>query len=80
MSKTTFIMLKPDALKAHLENDILKIFSDAGIRVIRTQTKTVDEKLILNHYQEVIERLNLPDFPNRIKKEFVGHEVKIYEL
>jgi len=80
MPKSSFIMLKPDALKAHLETDILKYFTDAKMRIVRSKTVLVNEPLILAHYQEVIERLNLPDFPNRIKKEFVGHEVKIYEL
>lgn len=82
MDHTTFIMLKPDALEAHLENKILDEFRDQGITVLRKGTVVVDEKLILKHYEDVIERLKeqVPDFPDRIKKEFVDKTVRIFEL
>ncbi len=82
MDHTTFIMLKPDALEGHLENKILDEFRDHGITVLRKGTVVVDEKLILKHYEEVIERLKdqVPDFPDRIRKEFVDKTVRIFEL
>ncbi|KAF0224892.1 MAG: nucleoside-diphosphate kinase [Erysipelotrichaceae bacterium] len=82
MDHTTFIMLKPDALEAHLENKILDVFRENGITILRKKVVIVDEKLILAHYAEVIERLkdNVPDFPQRILKEFVDKTVKIYEI
>lgn len=82
MDHTTFIMLKPDALEAHLENKILDIFREEGITVLRKKTVVVDELLILKHYEEVIERLKdkVPDFSSRVKKEFVDKTVKIFEL
>jgi nucleoside-diphosphate kinase len=82
MDHTTFIMLKPDALEAHLENKILDVFREAGITVLRKKTVVVDEKLILKHYEEVVERLKekVPDFSTRVKKEFVDKTVKIFEL
>ena len=82
MDHTTFIMLKPDALEAHLENKILDIFREEGITVLRKKTVIVDEKLILKHYEEVIERLKdrVPDFSLRVKNEFVDKTVRIFEL
>ncbi len=82
MDHTTFIMLKPDALEAHLENKILDVFRENGITILRKQAVVVDEKLILAHYAEVIERLKdqVPDFPQRILKEFCDKTVKIYEV
>lgn len=82
MDHTTFIMLKPDALEAHLENKILDVFRENGITILRKKVVIVDEKLILAHYAEVIERLKdtVPDFPQRILKEFADKTVKIYEI
>ncbi len=80
MASRTFIMLKPDALEKNLESDILTFFKEYGIEVVRWATVTVDEPLIMHHYQEVIERLNLPDFPQRIRDYFVGKTVRIFEL
>ena len=82
MDHTTFIMLKPDALEAHLENKILDVFRENGITILRKKVVIVDDKLILAHYAEVIKRLkeNVPDFPQRILKEFADKTVKIYEI
>jgi nucleoside-diphosphate kinase len=75
-------MLKPDALESHLENKILDEFREHGITVLRKKTVVVDEKLIMKHYEEVIDRLKdkIPDFPDRIRKEFVDKTVKVFEL
>lgn len=80
MASRTFIMLKPDAIEKDLENEILAFFKDYGIEVVRWKTVAVDELLIMNHYQEIIDKLNLPDFPNRIKAYFVGKTVRIFEM
>jgi len=82
MDHTTFIMLKPDALEGHLENKILDEFREHGISVLKKKTVIVDEKLIMAHYAEVIDRLKdkIPDFPDRIRKEFVDKTVKVFEL
>ncbi len=80
MASRTFIMLKPDAIEKNLESEILGFFKDHGIEVVRWDTVLVDEPLIMNHYQEVIEKLGLPDFPNRIRSYFVGKTVRIFEL
>jgi len=82
MDHTTFIMLKPDALEAHLENKILDEFREQGITVLKKSTVVVNEALIMKHYAEVIERLKevIPDFPDRIRTEFVDKTVRIFEL
>ena len=82
MDHTTFIMLKPDALEAHLENKILDELREHGITILKKKTVVVDEKLIMAHYAEVIDRLKtqIPDFPDRIRKEFVDKTVKVFEV
>jgi nucleoside-diphosphate kinase len=80
MASRTFIMLKPDAIEKNLERDILAFFKDYGIEVVRWDTVVIDESLIMDHYQEVIDKLNLPDFPKRIKTYFVGKTVRIFEV
>lgn len=80
MASRTFIMLKPDAIEKNLEGDILAFFKSYGIEVVRWNTVVVDESLIINHYQEIIDKLNMPDFPNRIRKYFVGKTVRIFEM
>jgi nucleoside-diphosphate kinase len=80
MASRTFIMLKPDAIEKNLENEILIFFKEYGIEVVRWNTVTVDEDLIMKHYQEVIDKLNLPDFPSRIRNYFIGKTVRIFEL
>ena len=80
MQKITFIMLKPDAIQRHLEHAILATFHALGIDPIKAQTVVVSEALILKHYAEVIARVNIPDFPDRIRKEFVGKTVRIFEM
>jgi len=82
LDHTTFIMLKPDALEAHLENQILDIFREHGISVLKKKTIIVDERLILSHYAEVIAKLKdiIPDFPDRVCQEFVNKTVKVYVL
>ncbi len=82
MDHTTFIMLKPDALEARLEDKILDEFREAGITILRKETIITDEALIMKHYAEVIERLkeSIPDFSDRIRSEFVDKTVRIFEL
>jgi nucleoside-diphosphate kinase len=80
MAKITFIMLKPDAIQRHLENELLAMFADKGIHVVKAKTVVVAEPLILAHYAEVIQRVNIPDFEDRIRKEFVGKTVRVFEM
>lgn len=80
MGQHSFIMLKPDAMERHLEEEILAHFKRAGITPIRQKTVVVDEALILKHYADVIARVPIPDFKDRILSAFVGKEVKCFEM
>jgi nucleoside diphosphate kinase len=73
-------MLKPDAIEADLESEILSIFKAHGIEVIRSKSIIVDEPLILEHYAEVIQRVPIEDFAQRILRAFKGKTVRIFEM
>ncbi|MDY0294340.1 MAG: nucleoside-diphosphate kinase [Acholeplasmataceae bacterium] len=80
MSTSTFIMLKPDAIDRHLAEDIIQIFLDEGYQIVRKKEVIVDEKLILKHYEEVIQKVNQAYFQEAILKTFVGKKVIALEL
>jgi nucleoside-diphosphate kinase len=81
MSMTsTFIILKPDALKRGLREDILNYFKDRDFQVVRENVVTVDQKRILDHYQEVIERIGSENFRQAVLREFVDEVVHVVEL
>lgn len=78
--KSTFVMLKPDALLRNLVDLIILEFEQAGFKIVRRQFKTVDESLILAHYEDVIQRVNLPYFKDKIIETFVNQDVVILEI
>lgn len=80
MKTSTFIMLKPDAVKRGLAETILTIFKDHGYEVKRQKEVIVDRKLILKHYEEVIIRVNKPYFEQAILDFFEGQKVVALEL
>ncbi len=80
MGKITFIMLKPDAIQRHLEDEILAMFNAKNIHVVKAKTVVVAEPLILTHYAEVTARVNILDFEDRIRREFVGKTVRVFEM
>ena len=71
----TFIIFKPDSLQRNLVETLKKEIQTAGFNIESEKSVNVTEALILNHYQEVIARVPIPDFKNRILKAFVGKEV-----
>jgi nucleoside-diphosphate kinase len=77
---STFVMLKPDALERNLVDLIILEFQQAGYTIKRRQLVNVDEKTILAHYEEVIERVTLPGFKERILDAFVNQDVVILEV
>lgn len=77
---STFVMLKPDALERNLVDLIILEFQKAGYTIIRRQLVNVDEQTILAHYEEVIERVALPGFKERILNAFVNQNVVILEV
>ena len=80
MKQTTFIMFKPDAIERNLVKRILGIFQENGLKIERTKEIIVDEKLILTHYGEVIQKLNIPYFKDAVLTAFLGKKVFAYEI
>ena len=73
----TFILLKPDALKRGLVELILTMFEEAELHIVQSKRVIVTQDKIINHYKEVIERLDLPHFQGAILDFFEGEEVVI---
>jgi|SRR5690554_654208 len=80
MMNSTFIMLKPDASEKQLVKTILKELEMLGCEIQREKEVLIDEKLILAHYKEVIEKVDIKDFKQRVLNEYVGKTVTIAEL
>lgn len=71
----TFILFKPDALQRNLVPTLKTEILKAGFTFEREMKLKVEKPLILKHYEEVIARVPIPDFQDRILKAFVGKEV-----
>lgn len=71
MKEYALIIMKPDALERGLVETIVKQFIDKDFQVEMVGFKTVEENLILSHYQEVIEKLG-DWFKALVIKDFVG--------
>jgi nucleoside-diphosphate kinase len=80
MKQSTFIIVKPDALKQGLKDQILNYFKELDFNIVREDAVKVDEKRILNHYQEVIERIGSEDFRQAVLREFVDEVVHVAEI
>ena len=80
MKQSTFIIVKPDALKRGLKDHILNYFKALDFHVVRENSVKVDEVRILNHYQEVIERIGSEDFKQAVLREFVDEVVHVAEI
>ncbi len=80
MGQTTFVMLKPDALERNLTDLIVKQLENDGIEIVRKRQVTVDQKRILNHYEDVLKRAKNPRFKPFIIKAFVGRDVLVLEV
>lgn len=64
MKQVTFMMLKPDACKKHLEQVICLEIEKSGCLIEKIQRRKVSESVLLilkQHYQEVIQKMP-PDF------------------
>ena len=76
----TFILIKPDAIKRNLVDEIIKKFHENDFMITQSKIVKVTEEKIIAHYQEVIDRLNLPYFKDAILKFFKDQEVIIAEI
>jgi nucleoside-diphosphate kinase len=70
MEKRTFILIKPDAIERHLGEEILDQLRANGLQVLRMKKVLATKAQILAHYQDVIDRLNLPYIEQAILDEF----------
>jgi nucleoside-diphosphate kinase len=80
MKQSTFMMLKPDAVKRGLVDPILSIFKENGYEIIRQKEVMVCRELILKHYEEVIQKVNQPYFQQAILDTFEGTKVIALEI
>jgi len=80
MPHSTFIMFKPDAMNRHLTEPILSIFKNNGYQVKRSKLIQVSESLILDHYRDVIIRVNLPHLQQAMIDTWVNQIVLICEM
>lgn len=74
MSKTTFVMLKPDALERNLVRQIISYFSNRGIFPKLFDLHTATAEKITAHYAEHIEKFG-PEFEQKMKAMFEGKSV-----
>ena len=80
MKQSTFIMLKPDAVRRGLVEPILSIFKENGYQIIRQKEMMVCRELILKHYEEVIQKVNQAYFQQAILDTFEGQKVIALEI
>lgn len=70
----SFIMLKPDALKRELVDQILQYFARENIQIERVSCRIGNEALISQHYAEVIGKMGA-DFKNKLMMYIDGQLV-----
>lgn len=54
------VIIKPDGMQGHLENEILKRYETAGLCVIAKKTVSADKALLRKHYSA---HVNKPFYP-----------------
>jgi nucleoside-diphosphate kinase len=80
MEHTTFVLIKPDAMKLGLADTILERFRQEGLTVLRSKKVRVEKEKILVHYEDVLARLNKDYLAQAILDEFLDQEVMILVL
>jgi nucleoside-diphosphate kinase len=80
MEPTTFVLIKPDAMKLGLADTILERFRQEGLTVLRSKKVRVEKETILTHYEEVLARLNKDYLSQAILDEFLDQDVLILVL
>ncbi|MBE8954272.1 MAG: nucleoside-diphosphate kinase [Quinella sp. 2Q5] len=56
----TLVLIKPDAFGANHSGDILKLYEDAGFKIIAAKVMQMTESLAAKHYAEHIGRTYYP--------------------
>ncbi len=77
---STLIILKPDAMKRHLDDLIINRFLKEGYVILRQKKIRVKKELVLEHYQDVIIRVNLPHLEPALIHTWENQEVLIVEM
>jgi len=80
LKEQTFIIIKPDAIDRGLEREIFNIIEENGFRIQVSKKVIVKKDIILKHYQEVIERIQLDYFQDAIIDAFDQKEVIIAKI
>jgi nucleoside-diphosphate kinase len=80
MEPFTLMLLKPDAISRSLQSEILAFLKKKGVEVIQQKEVIVTSNQILTHYQELLERLNIPYLSQAIEDEFVGNKILALKL
>lgn len=80
MPQKTLVLLKPDAIKRNLVDTLIHEFESHRFMILRQEERIVDADTILKHYEEVIARVPIADFKDRILKAFVGKTIRCLEL
>lgn len=80
LKEQTFIIIKPDAIDRMLEKEIFNIIEENGFSILESKKVIVKKDIILKHYQEVIERIQLDYFQNAIIEAFNQKEVIIAKI
>lgn len=76
----TFIMFKPDCFERKLETVLMNEILKHGFKIVQQKEVIVSQEIILKHYAEVIARVPIPDFKDRILKAFVNQKVWVMIL
>lgn len=71
----TFILFKPDTFTRNLQDILIDEIESHGFHIKKKKSIIVSKELILKHYEDVIERVPIIDFKDRICEAFVGKEV-----
>ena len=57
----TLVLIKPDAFGKNHTGEILKIYEDAGLKIVAAKVMQMDKKIAAIHYAEHVEK---PFYPN----------------
>lgn len=57
----TLVLIKPDAFGKNHTGEILKIYEDAGLKIVAAKVMQMDKKIAAIHYAEHVEKPFYPD-------------------
>lgn len=80
MDHTTFVLIKPDAMKLGLSETLVERFRAEGLTILRSKKVRVEKEKILEHYDDVLKRLNKDYLAQAILDEFEDQEVLLLLL